>query len=140
MQCRGLQLDPSKLRCHMARGNQACVLRLLRHASVYFSRSVVSNSFLPPWTIAHQAPLSMKFHRQEHWSRLPFPSPGDLPDPGTEPMSSVLAGGFFTTEPPGSHWSYEDQEPQLDSPRTTTKDPCDAMKSLCASSKPNTAK
>ena len=82
----------------------------------------------------------MKFHRQEYWSRLPFPSPGDLPDPGTEPMSSVLAGGFFTTEPPGSHWGYEDQELQLDSPHTTTKGPCDAMKILCASSKPNTAK
>ena len=51
-------------------------------------------------TVAHQAPLSMRFSRQEHWSGLPFPSPGDLPDPGIEPMSPVLAGGFFTTEPP----------------------------------------
>ena len=38
--------------------------------------------------------------QQEYWSGLPFPSPGDLPDPGIEPMSPVLAGGFFTTEPP----------------------------------------
>ena len=53
-----------------------------------------------PWTIAHQAPLSIGFSRQENWSRLPFPSPGDLPDPGTEPASPALAGGFFTTEPP----------------------------------------
>ena len=40
-----------------------------------------------PWTVAHQAPLSMGFSRQEYWSGLPFPAPGDLPDPGIEPMS-----------------------------------------------------
>ena len=57
-----------------------------------------------PWTVAHKAPLSMGFSRQEYWSRLPFPSPGDLPDPGIEPMSLVspaLAGRFLTTEPHG---------------------------------------
>ena len=57
-----------------------------------------------PWTVAHQAPLSMGFSRQEYWSGLPFPPPGDLPDPGIEPTSSAslaLAGGFFTTEPLG---------------------------------------
>ena len=48
--------------------------------------------FATPWTIAHQAPLSMGFPRQESWSGLPFPSPGDLPDLGTEPTSSALAG------------------------------------------------
>ena len=47
----------------------------------WFSRSGVSDSFATPWTIAHQAPLSMGFPRQEYWSRLPFPSPGDLSDP-----------------------------------------------------------
>ena len=50
-----------------------------------------------PWTIARQAPLSIGFSRQEYWSGLPFPPLGDLPDPGTEPASSALAGGFFTT-------------------------------------------
>ena len=52
------------------------------------------------WTVACQAPLSMRFSRQEHWSGLLFPSPGDLPDPGTKPMSLMspaLAGRFFTT-------------------------------------------
>ena len=53
------------------------------------------------WTVAHQAPLSMGFSRQEYWSRLPFPSPGDLPNSGIEPTSLPLAGGFFTTEPSG---------------------------------------
>ena len=53
------------------------------------------------WTVARQVPLSMVFSRQEYWSRLPFPYPGDLPDPGIEPMSPALEGGFFTTEPPG---------------------------------------
>ena len=54
-----------------------------------------------PWTVAHPAPLSMGFSRQEYWSELPFPSPWDLPDPGIEPVSPALAGGFFTTELPG---------------------------------------
>ena len=54
--------------------------------------------------IAHQASLSMGFPRQEYWSRLPFPSPGDLPDLGIEPESPSLAGGFFATEPPGKLW------------------------------------
>jgi len=52
------------------------------------------------WAVAHQAPLSMEFSRQEYWNRLPFPVPGDLPDPGIESMSLVfpaLAGRFFTT-------------------------------------------
>ena len=60
--------------------------------------------FATLWTVANKAPLSMGFPRQEYWSGLPFPPPGDLPDPGTEHTSSVspaLAGGFFTTEPPG---------------------------------------
>ena len=53
-----------------------------------------------PWTVVHQAPLSMEFSRQEYWSGLPCPSPGDLPNPGIESMSLIspaLAGGFFTT-------------------------------------------
>ena len=57
--------------------------------------------FAIPSTVALQAPLSMGFSRQEHWSVLPFPSLGDLPDPGIKPMSPTLAGVFFTTEPPG---------------------------------------
>ena len=61
----------------------------------------MSNYHETPWTLSHQAPLSMGFPRQEYWSGLPFPSPGDLPDPGIEPTSSSLAGRFFTTEPPG---------------------------------------
>ena len=57
--------------------------------------------FAAPWTAAFQAPLSMGFSRQEYWSGLPFPPPGDLPNPGIEPASPALAGRFFTTEPPG---------------------------------------
>ena len=56
--------------------------------------------FAIPWTVAHQAPLSMEFSRQEYWSGLPFPSPGDLPNPEIEPVSlrsPALAGGFFNT-------------------------------------------
>ena len=61
------------------------------------SHSVMSDS-ATSWTVAHQAPLSVGFSRQEHWSGLPCPPPGDLPDSGTEPMSPTLAGGFLTTE------------------------------------------
>ena len=59
--------------------------------------------FVTPWTVAHQAPLSMEVFRHEYWSGLPLPPPGDLPDPGIEPASlasSALAGGFFTTGSP----------------------------------------
>ena len=51
-----------------------------------------------PWTVACQAPLSTGFPRQEYWSGLPFPSPGDPPNPGMEPDSAALAGGFFIAE------------------------------------------
>ena len=61
----------------------------------------MSDSFVTPWTVAHQAPLSMGFPRQKYWSELPFPSPGDLPNPGTEPVSTALAGGLVSIEPPG---------------------------------------
>ena len=60
--------------------------------------------FAAPWTVAHQPPLSVGFSRQEYQSGLPCPSPGNLPDPGTEPtylISPALAGGFFTTVPSG---------------------------------------
>ena len=52
------------------------------------------------WTVAHLAPLSVRFLRQEYWSGLPFPSPGDLPDPRIKPKYPVFIGGFFTAEPP----------------------------------------
>ena len=56
--------------------------------------------FVIPWTVACKVPLCMRFPRQEYWSGLPFPSPGDLPDSGIKPTSPALAGRFFTTEPP----------------------------------------
>ena len=65
----------------------SCVL-LLNHVCLFVNQ----------WTIFHHAPLCMEFFRQEYWSQLPFPSPGDLPDPGTEPVSAAsptLAGGLF---------------------------------------------
>ena len=68
-----------------------------------FSCSVAFDS-ATSWTIAHQTPLSMGFSRQECWSGLPFPPPGDLLYPGIEPVYSVLASGFFTTELYGKPW------------------------------------
>ena len=57
--------------------------------------------FVTPWAVAHQAPPSMGFSRQEYWSGLPFPSPGDLPDPGIEPRSPALHADALISEPPG---------------------------------------
>ena len=75
------------------------------HCAWLLSCSVMSNSLRPAlWTVARQAPLSMKFSRPEHWDELPFPPPGDLPNPGIKPKSlsaPTLADRFFTTEPSG---------------------------------------
>jgi len=60
----------------------------------------MSNS-VTPWTVAHQALLSMGFPRQEYWNGLLFPSSGDLPGSGIKPKSLALASRFFTTKPPG---------------------------------------
>ena len=67
--------------------------------------------FVIPWTVAHQAPLSMGFSRHEYWTKLPFPSLGDHPNPGIGPeslVSAALAGEFFTTVPPSNkYWGKE---------------------------------
>ena len=83
------------------------------------SCSVSSDSFATPWTVARQAPLSMGFPRQEYWSGLPFPSPGDLSHPGIEPASPALVGEFFTTEPPREAWK-EETDPKIQQ----TSEPC----------------
>ena len=57
--------------------------------------------FATPWTVAHQAPLSMRFSRQEDWSGFPFPTPGDLPDPGIEPTSPAWQADSLPRVPPG---------------------------------------
>ena len=60
--------------------------------------------FVTPWTVAHLAPPPMGFSRQEYWSGLPFPSPGDLPNPGIKPRSPALQADTLTSEPPGTVW------------------------------------
>ena len=60
--------------------------------------------FATPWTVAHQAPPSMEFSRQEYWSGLPFPSPGYLPNPGIEPRSPEFQADALLSEPPGNPW------------------------------------
>ena len=71
------------------------------HAAKSLSHALL---FKTLWAVVGQAPLSMGFSRQEHWSGLPCPPPRDLPNPGIEPtslMSPALEGGFFTTRTPG---------------------------------------
>ena len=74
-----------------------------RFCCCYSVASVMSDSLVTPWIVAHQTPLSMGFPRQEYWRGLSFPPPGDLLDPETELKSPALAGGFSATEPPGKH-------------------------------------
>ena len=57
--------------------------------------------FATPWTVAYQASQSMEFSRQEYWNGLPFPSPGDIPDPGIKPVSPALQADALLSEPPG---------------------------------------
>ena len=71
--------------------------------------------FATPWTVARQAPLFMGFSRQEYWSRLPCPPPGDSPDPGMEApsLASLIAGRLLSTEPPGKPtWFYRSTRTQ----------------------------
>ena len=106
--------------------NQA-VLSFHLHVYCHFSHAWI---FANLWTIARQAPLSMGFSRQEYWSGLPFPPPGDLPDPGIEPVSLIspaLAGRFFITSATWeaqfpsvlfkiNGWSLSDPQLLLDEP------------------------
>ena len=81
---------------HTAKGlNYTCV-------HVCLSRFSRVQLFVIPWTTARQAPLSMGFSRQEYWSGLPCPPPGDLPDPGIKPTFPVLLADSSPTEPPGA--------------------------------------
>ena len=94
-QLKGINYKAERLRLHTWPYVHACML----------SRFICVQLFATPWTVAHQAPLSVGLSRREYCSGLPFPSPGYLSDPGIEPesfMSPALAGGFFTTlTPPG---------------------------------------
>ena len=74
---------------------------LVQKVMLIFSCSAVSHSFVTPWTLACQAPLSREFCGQEYWSGLLFPSPEALPDPGIKPGSPVLQAESLPSEPPG---------------------------------------
>ena len=77
--------------------------------------------FAIPWTVAYQAPPSMEFSRQEYWSGLPFPSPGDLPDPGTESRSPALQADTLLSELPGKPKVSKSQTPLTEHTHTFTK-------------------
>ena len=76
---------------------------MLRHSGSLREVKLLSHVrlFVTPWTVAYQASPSMGFSRQEYWSGLPFPSPGDLPDPGIEPRSPTMQADALPSEPPG---------------------------------------
>ena len=92
------------------------------HSLLCESESEVAQSCLTlcgPWTVAHQAPPSMGFSRQEYWSGLPFPSPGDLPNPGIEARSPTLQADALTSVPPGKPLKYKNTVSQKTSYRDT---------------------
>ena len=80
--------------------------------------------FVTPWTIAHQTPQSMEFSRQEYWSGLPFPSPGDLPSPGFEPGSPALQVDALPSEPSGTppSWGHSEKMAVCEAGRMTSPD------------------
>ena len=76
-------------------------LDLMIYVTIFFFKLLSCvRLFVTPWTVAHQAPPSMGFSRQEHWSGVPLPSPGDLPDPRIEPRSPTFQADALTSEPP----------------------------------------
>ena len=88
------------LSCHVMSYQQ----NFVKHPHYCYSQNPNPRFCVTPWTVAHQGPLSVGFSRQEYWSGLPCPPPGDLPDTGTKPTSLIspaLAGGFFT---PSTTW------------------------------------
>ena len=88
--------------CHYMQNVKKTYSHITAYVRYMCARSLAFNSETP-WTVARQAPLSMGLFRREYWSLLPFPPPGDLPNPRikpTAPTSPALAGRFFTTEPP----------------------------------------
>ena len=72
--------------------------------------AAVHGLFATPWTVAYQAPPSMGFSRQEYWSGLPFPSPGDLPNPGIEPRSPASQTDALASELPGKPQTIQEQK------------------------------
>ena len=84
---------------------------IMKYSTTYINIKVKVKSlshvrlFVAPWTVVYQAPLSMGFSRQEYWSGLPFPSPGDPPDPGIEPGSPALQADALPSKPPGKSQS-----------------------------------
>ena len=87
-------------------GDLIQVLLLNNHMKVKVKLLSCVQLFVTPWTVAYQAPLSMGFSRQVYWSGLPFPSPGDLPNPGIEPRSPALQADALPSEPPGSYSNH----------------------------------
>ena len=83
------------------------------HGWGLLSRLVASSSFATPWTVARQDPLSVGFPRQEYWSGLPFPSPGDLPDPGIKSRIPTLQADSLLSEPPRKPMMLDTGHPRV---------------------------
>ena len=101
------QIVPNVLPWDVQLNLQLFSLTILWSESESVSPSIVSNSLRVPWMVAHQAPLSMEFSRQEYWRGLHFPSSGDLPDPRIEPMSPTLQADSLPFKLPRKEYTVE---------------------------------
>ena len=100
----------SQLKKAMSGQIWTCINKIYKVSSLYISRYLKYTQdilFATPWTVPCQASPSIRFSRQEYWSELPFPSPGDLPNPGIEPGSPALQADSLSSEPPGSSKLYK---------------------------------
>ena len=92
------------LAVHRSKANKQ--VRLVKRKVSLFQQLAPGDDATPKHVAYHHAFLSVEFSRQKHWIGLPYPPPGDLPDPGTEPASPALAGRFFTSVPLGKPVSF----------------------------------
>ena len=104
----GIFIKKAVFYCQLSKSTESLQARFTLSSSFVVVQSLSYVWFFETaWTVAYQAPLSLGFPRQEYRSGLPFSSLGDLPDPGMEPASPALAGGYSTTEPPGKPNIYK---------------------------------
>ena len=86
-------------------GAELCISLVFSHGKSESVSGLIVSDSATPWTVAHQAPLSIRFSSQEYWSGYPFPPSGDLPNPGIEPRSPALQEDSLWSEPPGKPFS-----------------------------------
>ena len=116
-----------KLSVHNTESGKIITTLLINYEQTNVKSLSCVRLFAAPWTVAYQAPPSVEFSRQKYWSGLPFPSPGDFPNPGIEPRSPALQADALPTEPPGkpkNTWAAYPFSRGSSQPKNQTEDSC----------------